>query len=180
MVGIILVPAMQQLMRKVVISVIECVVERRITMGGKIIKWLMLVLCGVTGIAALLTVNFLPSFLCTAGITAYYCRHYNVEFEYGFCGGVLTIDAIIAGKKRKRKYVWDFNEGEIEKVLPFRDYKHPAGRRVRVVDCASGRDNVRVYVIIVDQKRYIDKIIFEPNDELLKAIYHVSPAIVKL
>lgn len=149
-------------------------------MGGKIIKWLMLVLCGVTGIAALLTVNFLPAFLCTAGITAYYCRHYNVEFEYGFCGGVLTIDEIFAGKKRKRKYAWDFNGGEIEKVLPFRDYKHPAGRRVRVVDCASGCDDARVYVIIVDKKHYIEKIIFEPNDEMLKTIYLVSPATVKL
>ena len=110
-----MVPAMPWLMRKAVSAVIECVVERRITMGGKIIKWLMLILCGVTGLAALLTINFLPSFLCTAGITAYYCRHYAVEFEYGFCGGVLTIDAIpgkresanmhgISMKERSRRF----------------------------------------------------------------------------
>lgn len=158
---------------------IECVVERRATTAGKVIRTVMIVLCFVTGIVGILTLSFLPAFVMTVIITLYFSYRLQAEYEYGYYSGTLTVDQIVGGKKRKRRLTLEMDG--FEKICPYGAYTHPRGKKVKVDDYASGRADARVYVIIIHQpNNRIRKVIFEPNDELLNALALAMPALVKI
>lgn len=109
------------------------------------------------------------------GIAAYFVNmHADIEYEYLYVDKELTVDKIMAKSKRKRVAVYDMNKMEI--MAPFKSYHldNYKNRQDKTVDYSSGveqQPDVR-YVFYYDGQQ---KVVFEPNAEMVKAIQMIAP-----
>lgn len=109
------------------------------------------------------------------GIAAYFVNmNADLEYEYLYVDKELTVDKVMAKSKRKRVAVYDMNKMEI--MAPFKSYHldNYKNRQDKVADYSSGEEkqpDVR-YVFYYDGKQ---KVVFEPNAEMVKAIQMIAP-----
>ena len=102
----------------------------------------------------------------------------SVEYEYSFLNGELSVDKIIGQRKRKSIASYDIKEAEI--VAPFvSDAVVRASANAIIKDYSTRINNNDVYAMIINNSNGKFKVVFEPNEKVLEAMYHVRPAIVK-
>ena len=97
-------------------ELVECIVNSRLTMkayfGRCLSVALGILMVIVTYVAALKVPYGIPVVLLfdlAAGFVIYFVfRNTNVEFEYDYFGGELTVDKILNRAKRKRLRIFDF------------------------------------------------------------------------
>lgn len=109
------------------------------------------------------------------GIAAYFIyMNSDLEYEYLYVDKELTIDKVMAKSKRKRAATFDM--GKMEILAPIKSYHldNYKNRTDKVVDYSSGEEKQpdTRYVFFYDGKQ---KVIFEPNPEMVKAIQMSSP-----
>jgi hypothetical protein len=106
--------------------------------------------------------------LCAAVFACWYLfSFFDVEYEYGFTSGELDFDVIFAKRRRKRLASVDVRSASAIRKLREGEM---APKAEKVIDCTSGAKGGRVYVITCKIKNAAAVILFEPNDDLLKAI----------
>lgn len=109
------------------------------------------------------------------GVAAYFITmNADLEYEYLYVDKELTVDKVLAKSKRKRAATFDMNKMEI--MAPIKSYHldHYKNRNDKVEDYSSGEEgqpDLR-YVFYYDGKK---KVIFEPNEEMVKAIQMAAP-----
>lgn len=109
------------------------------------------------------------------GIAAYFIyMNANLEYEYLYLDKELSIDKVMA--KSKRKKVASFDMEKMEIMAPLNSYQLDSykNRNVKIVDYSSGEEkqpDLR-YAFYYDGKQ---KVIFEPNAEMVKAIQMIAP-----
>lgn len=81
---------------------LECVVRRQIPDAGKVMRVVMIALTVLIGILGVLTLVLLPAFILSIIFTVVFCNKLKIEYEYSYADGILTIDRITNGKKRKQ------------------------------------------------------------------------------
>lgn len=109
------------------------------------------------------------------GVLSYFIYlNCDLEYEYLYVDKELTIDKVMAKRKRKKVAVFDINKMEI--LAPIKSYhldnfKH---RTDKTTDYSSGIEDKpdRRYVFFYDGQK---RIVIEPNPELVKAIQTVAP-----
>lgn len=159
---------------------VENLIRRHTSKSEKIIKWIQIILTVFTGAIGALTIAMLPAFLIALASTLYYNRRLKDEFEYGFdkYHGILTIDRILGGKKRKECLYATMDD--VISICPYAESEIVKDKSKKVEDYASRNPDARVFVIEIKQNSNSRYMIFEPGDNLLEAIHLWSPEKVKL
>lgn len=159
---------------------VEWLVKRKAPAYALPLKIVMGILCVVSVLFAMQTiVGMLIMFALWIGTYFIFLR-LNVEYEYLFAEGGLTIDCIFG--KARRKKVFDCEKEEIQFVAPVDSYnlKDYETSGMKVKDCSSGRGNGKVYALIYQKGGEHTKILFEPNDRMLNAMRRTFPRKIQL
>lgn len=139
------------------------------------VKILMGLLCLVAVVSALQTVLGVI-FLTLAAVATYFVFiNLSVEFEYLVVEGDVSIDRILARSRRKKAL--NCKKEEIQIVAPSDSYtlKDYEKTGMKVKDCSSGKSGAKTYALIYQQGADCVKVIFEPNDRILRALRHSIP-----
>ncbi len=119
----------------------------------------------------------LPALLIgiACGVAAYFITlNADLEYEYLYVDKELTIDKIMARSRRKRVAVFSLDKMEI--VAPVKSWHldNYKNRSEKAVDYSSGEEKQpdKRFVFYYDGQK---KIIFEPNEEMIKAMQLVAP-----
>lgn len=157
-------------------SYVECMVARRTKPIESFVKY---VLYGLTGFAILgaLFTSILVFFIAAIalGVGSYFFSLYtDIEYEYLYLDKEIVVDKVL--KKSKRKRVATYELEKIEIFAPIKSYHLDSykNRQAKVVDISSGVENM-------PDKRYVffyngeQKVIIEPNEELVKIMKNVAP-----
>lgn len=157
-------------------SYVECMVARKTKPIESFVKY---VLYGLTGFAILgaLFTSILVFFIAAIalGVGSYFFSLYtDIEYEYLYLDKEIVVDKVL--KKSKRKRVATYELEKIEIFAPIKSYHldNFKNRQAKVVDISSGVENM-------PDKRYVffyngeQKIIIEPNEELVKIMKNVAP-----
>lgn len=98
----------------------------------------------------------------------------DLEYEYLYLDKELTVDKIMAKTKRKRVATFDMTKMEIMAPINSHHLDSYKNRKNKSVDFSSGevkQPDVR-FMFFYDGRT---KVIFEPDEELYKAIYMIAP-----
>ncbi len=153
----------------------EWLVKRKDPVYAIPVKILMIVLCLISVMSALQTVLGVI-FMTIVGVATYFVFiNLSVEFEYLVVEGDISVDRILARSRRKK--VINCKKEEIQIVAPSDSYmlKDYEKNGMKVKDCSSGRHDAKTYSMICQQGADCVKVIFEPNDKILRSLRYSIP-----
>ena len=159
---------------------VEQIVKRRISISGILLRMLFifLTLAGLMSMMILGMLGFTIAILL--GYVTYLVWAYtSVEYEYSFLNGELSVDKIIGQRKRKSIANYDIKEAEIVAPLVSDAVVRASGNAIIKDYSTRINNNDDVYAMIINNSNGKFKVVFEPNEKVLEAMYHVRPAIVK-
>lgn len=156
----------------------ECVVPRRPTLSGAVLRSAMVGLCALF---VLLGLGVSPLFILVAVIAIYITMavwpRFDVVYEYIFVDGQLDFDKILGGNARKHALRIDMEKVDI--VAPVNShaldgYKH---LNLKPIDYTSlvRDDEHKVFAIMYKGEQNVQCIWFEPNAELLALMRYKAP-----
>ena len=158
---------------------VEKIIKRKTGIKGSLLR--------VLSILVVILVFFLTLRLTILGITitilmgylAYLVWVYtSIEYEYSFLNGELTIDKIMGQRKRKKVDCFDIKKAEIVAPVSSDDIVR-RNDIVKTLDYSSGYKSNKLYSIIINNGAGNVQVIFEPDDRIIEAMYHIRPSIVK-
>ncbi|MDO4304918.1 MAG: DUF6106 family protein [Bacillota bacterium] len=162
----------------------EVIVKRRQTPADTA-KKVLLIAGTVLSAAAFLftTLGIIALVLLAAFAVADYflLPSFNVEFEYLYVNGELDIDKIMSKQKRKRAYSMDIKALEI--LAPSNSHEldyYNNKSDVKTYDFSSQEQGHKTYTMVVKGEKGMEKVIFEPNEVILKDMKRVAPREVNL
>lgn len=153
----------------------ELLIKRKQSFSVILVKSLLI---GLIGASILLTLLGNPFTLFTAvlfGAIFYFIRSkFDLEYEYLYVGGELSVDKIIG--KEKRKPVINMPLEKIAIVAPtdsepLNEYK---GKDLKRLDFTS-RTKRPSYTVIFNGKEIQYRILMELNEEIVNMMYNVAP-----
>ncbi|MCX4350464.1 MAG: DUF6106 family protein [Lachnospiraceae bacterium] len=153
---------------------VEWLVKRKTPAYMAFLKILFTVLAVFFVLIGLL---LLPALLIgvICGVAAYFITlNADLEYEYLYVDKELTVDKVMAKSRRKRVAVFSLDKMEI--VAPVKSWHldNFKNRSDKAVDYSSGEEKQpdKRFVFYYDGQK---KIIFEPNEEMIKAMQTVAP-----
>jgi len=153
---------------------VEWLVKRKTPAYMAFLKILFTVLAVFFVLIGLL---LLPALLIgvICGVAAYFITlNADLEYEYLYVDKELTVDKVMAKSRRKRVAV--FSLDKIEIVAPVKSWHldNFKNRSDKAVDYSSGEEKQpdKRFVFYYDGQK---KVIFEPNEEMIKAMQTVAP-----
>ena len=155
---------------------VEWMVKRKTSVAMKFLKMLLIILTVMIGLLAMVAFNMVLFIVAIViGVGAYFASmNSDVEYEYLYVDKELTVDKVLA--KSRRKKVATFDLGKMEVMAPIKSYHldNYKNRQDKAVDYSSGEEQQpdHRYVFYYDGKQ---KVIFEPNQEMVKAIQFIAP-----
>lgn len=111
--------------------------------------------------------------LLLIALDVYLFRNMDVEYEYLFVNGELDIDKIMAKSRRKRVFSTDVSE--LELLAPSESSELRLIKADKTHNYSTGVAGHKTYDLIVIQKGQKIKIIFEPNETILKGFKTLDP-----
>ena len=155
-------------------SYVECLVKAKQPAWAKILKVLLIVLTVLSCLVMFVFIIFLPIALA-AGVGAYFLNMYtDLEYEYLYLDKELSVDKIMAKSKRKRVGTYSIDRMEVFAPVFSYHLDNFKNRQVKEKDYSIGE-------VLQPDGRYAmyyeggEKIILNPNEELVKAIKNVAP-----
>lgn len=106
------------------------------------------------------------------------------EYEYIFVNGDLDFAKIVGKKKRVELMSIDMHEVELvaplssDKLLPY-EKGGSTGYTLRDYSSAFPNHKERMYAILCKSENQAYRIIFEPNEKLIDAMWQIAPRIVE-
>ena len=153
---------------------VEWLVKRKTPAYMTLLKILsiMLAVCFVLLGLILVPAMIIGVILCVVAYFVY--QNADVEYVYLYVDKELTVDKVMAKSKRKRVATFDLDKMEI--VAPIKSWHldNFKNRSDKTVDYSSGEEKQpdRRYIFFYDGRQ---KVIFEPNEEMIKAMQFVAP-----
>lgn len=120
---------------------------------------------------------FLPALLIGLifAVAAYFVyMNSEIEYEYLYVDKEITVDKVMAKSKRKRIATYELDKMEIAAPIKSWHLDNYRNRNDKTVDYSSGEEKQ-------PDKRYVffyngqQKVIFEPNEEMVKAMQFAAP-----
>lgn len=109
------------------------------------------------------------------GVAAYFIyMNSDLEYEYLYVDRELAVDKVMAKSKRKRVASFELDKMEIVAPLKSWHLDNYRNRNDKLTDYSSGEEKKpdRRYVFYYEGQR---KVIFEPNEEMVKAMQMAAP-----
>ena len=133
------------------------------------------------GIVILVLVIFLVSFAFVQAFAvfigaaavfggAFLMSYLNVEYEYVYTNGELDIDIIYNRSRRKRLFSIVVKDFEIMAHIEDKTHARAFDGAQETINCHSGVNGPNTYAFLATIKGKRSKVIFEPNEKMLKAI----------
>lgn len=153
----------------------EWLVKRKSPAYAMAIKAAMGALCAVGLFLALTTMLGIIALALAAGASYLVFRNLNIEFEYLYVTGQLSIDKIMGRSKRKK--VWEASLEEIQIIAPADSYvlKDYETQGMKIMDFSSRDPQAKVFALISRKGSETVKILFEPNEKMLRCVRMTSP-----
>ena len=154
---------------------VEHLVKRKTPSYAILVKIFLGILFAAALFMALTTYIGILVLLAVCGAAYFIMLNLNVEFEYLYIDGQLSIDKIL--NQNKRKKVMECDKDSLVMMAPLDSYvlKDYEGTGVKVIDCSSGRSDAKKYAFIYQAGQQRTKVIIEPNDKLLQCIRNTTP-----
>ena len=154
---------------------VECLVKRKTPGYMAFVKILLIMLTvGFVLVGMVFIIALIPAILF--GVAAYFVyMNTDLEYEYLYLDRELTVDKVMAKSKRKRAAVYSLDKMEI--VAPVKSWhldNFKNRQTSKNVDYSSGEEKQ-------PDKRFVfyyegnQKVIFEPSEEMVKAMQFVAP-----
>ncbi len=153
---------------------VEWLVKKKTPVYMTLLKilFIMLTVCFV-----LIGFIIIPALLIgiALGVVSYFIYlHSELEYEYLYVDRELTVDKVMAKSKRKRVAVFSLDKMEV--VAPIKSWHldNYKNRNDKTADYSSGEEKQpdKRYVFYYDGQK---RIIFEPNEEMIKAMQFAAP-----
>lgn len=154
---------------------VECMVKKKSSGLLTFLKVLLIVVTVFTGLLGLMGQIVLLIIAVAAGLGAYFVGlNANLEYEYLYVDKELSVDKIMAQTKRKRIESLELERMEIMAPIKSWHLDGTKNRNLKETDYSSGVENQpdTRYALIYNGDR---RIIFEPNEAMVKAIQAVAP-----
>ncbi|WP_026511911.1 DUF6106 family protein [Butyrivibrio sp. LC3010] len=158
-------------------SYVELLIARKPQPLMVFLKYLTILMAVFSFLLGFLSGNILFMILFVAfAVGAYFISlNASIEFEYQYCEREITVDKIL--NKSKRKRVATFETERMEVIAPSRSYHLDEYRNkdnYRKLDFSSGEVQQPdvTYTMYYDGR---EKVILEPNKELIDALKNVAP-----
>ena len=160
----------------------EHLVKKTPSAKDKLVKYGLIGITALFLLAGLLLIPILliPG-LIMIGVSYFLLPSTDLEYEYIYVDGEIDIDAVMAKSKRKRKK--SFSVKDIELMAPVKSHRmdyYNNDQRLQTADFSSNNPENRCFAVITRQDATVQKILFEPNNEMLDAIRMRAPGKVFL
>lgn len=154
---------------------VECLVTTKPSVLMKFLKTLFIMLTVVFMFLGLLGifVAFIIGLVCAA-VSYFVAMQTNIEYEYLYLDKEITVDKIMGQSRRKRVATYEVERIEILAPLNSWHLDNYKNREGKVTDFSSK-------ILKQPETRYLffydgsSKVIIEPSEEFVKAIYNVAP-----
>ena len=162
----------------------EVFVEHLVKRKVGIYNWILRTLALAAAMGSVFLFPYFGVFTLTIMFGIIYLCYYvfsstSVEYEYSFLNGELTIDRILGQRKRKHVATFDLNQTELVARTNSDDIiSRTSG--MRVADFSSGIKSDDLCSMIVNGKNGQIHVIFEPDEEMIRAMKYVRPSLVKI
>ena len=127
-------------------------------------------------------------FIAAAAIfgAVYLMSYLNKEYEYVFTNGELDVDVIYNRSRRKRLFSVVVKDIEVMAHIDDKSHESAFTTAQQVYNCHSGENGPNTYAFLAVVKGKKAKVIFEPNEKMLKAIgstlnrrkLHLRPGVI--
>ena len=161
---------------------VECLVARKPSPFGIVIKGVMIALCAVCVILS----AAVPLLLVAAviiGVLAGYVVFpmLSIEYEYLYLDKEITIDKIMSKQKRKRELVLDILKMEVLAPVNSHEFDSWLNRNVKIRDYSSGIEGEghKAYYLAYHDDNTEMLVKLEPDEEMLRAIKLIAPRKVR-
>lgn len=154
---------------------IEQIIVRKPPKSAGTVKVLLLLLCIISFVMVLLPYGTgLVAIALVIAFTVFKFRSYNLEYEYSYLDGELDVDRIICKSSRKKCASFDFKKLELMAPLGSQSELRLSHRKYKEYDYSSGDTSAKRYAAYVMKDNETVKLIFEPNEEMLKSIDYIA------
>ena len=153
---------------------VECLVKKKSNPAKGFLRILTIMLSVAFILLGFLFAPALIVGLVMAGVAYFVYMNAELEYEYLYLDKELTVDKVMAKTKRKRVAQYDLNRMEIFAPMNSYHLDNFKNRTAKTVDYSSGeakQPEVR-YVMYYDSG---ERIVLEPNQEMVKAIKNIAP-----
>ena len=135
-------------------------------------------LIALTVIIALVSFAKLPSFMpfivgTVIILDVFLFNRMKVEYEYAYFSGDITIDRIYNKQSRKGYFATEIKEVDI--IAPTNAPELRPYGQLKILDCSSRDPYAKTYTMVAMNKGQKVKVIFEPNQELLRGLKTAAP-----
>lgn len=142
------------------------VVARVFSVFAVVVSLFSVLFIGIYSIILLFVVGYISYYVWT---------HTNVEYEYSFLNGELSIDQILGQTSRKTVVKIELKDVNVVAKI---NSEHVSGynhSKVNVFDYSSGFSSDNVVAICYGTSGEAQKILIEPNEKLFLAMKRVNP-----
>lgn len=154
-------------------------IEEMVARKASVIPTVLKVVLGAVGVGSVILgmmgATLFYSIALFAGLGIYFVFYLSgVEYEYLYVDKSLSVDKIVAKRTRKRVANFDLERMECFAPMGHDALKDFNGRALDTKDYSSGyaQNADKRYVLIYDGQK---KIVIEPSEKMIEAIYMVSP-----
>lgn len=153
---------------------IEQLIKRKSTSKNFLAKAALIVLTIIIFMSSLvISFGFILGILMVV-LDVYLFKMFDLEFEYTYIRGELSVDKIMGKERRKNAATFDLSQLEI--VAPKDSYLLDSYRNCsKVYDFTSLEENQKVYAMILHGNNGYVKALFEPNSDILSAMRDSHP-----
>lgn len=161
----------------------EVIVKKKKTAKDTILKAALIALTVLAALAVVMTPLGIIAIviLGVIGVADYFLLPtFDIEYEYLYVNGELDIDKIMSKQKRKRAYTADISQMEIlapSNSHALDSYNH---RNLKTFDFSSRMEGHQTYTMILKKENGPERLIFEPNEVMLKDMKRIAPREVNL
>lgn len=158
---------------------VEQIVKRKISISGILMRAIAIILV-LAGIFSMMIIGALGLTITALLIYLTYIvwGYTSIEYEYSFLNGELSVDKIMGQRKRKTIACYDIKNAEI--IAPsMSDEVVSKINNTITKDYSTRCRNANIYSMIVNDSDGRKQVVFEPNEKILDAMYHVRPGIVR-
>ncbi|MCR5101186.1 MAG: DUF6106 family protein [Butyrivibrio sp.] len=155
---------------------VECLVKGKASVLMKFLKILAIMLAAACFLLSMISANLLFIILFVVLAVAAYFANMNadIEYEYLYCDHEISVDKIL--NKSRRKNVGKFETERMDILAPIKSYHldEYKNKTLKNLDFSTGEEKQpdTRFVMIYDGR---EKIVFEPNEEMVEAIKNVAP-----
>ncbi len=153
---------------------IEQLVKRKTTSKSLVAKVVLVLFTLLVFLATMIIPFALIVGIVLVIVDAYVFKMFDLEFEYTYIKGELSVDKIMGKERRKKAASFDLTQLDI--VAPTDSYLLDSFRNInKVYDFSSLEPDHKVYAMVLHQNSGYAKVLFEPNGEILNAMRDAHP-----